>query len=132
MAKKSEAKAHTARRSAGELLANWRGAERDSAAAETAASLAKLVLDNAMAVEEAATATKQAADAASEASQRAIELSKQARKLAMLAAETAQMQLSEAEGSRARSNHATTAAHEIEAETRQEFLDAQSEGFPKE
>jgi hypothetical protein len=117
--------------SAGELLGDWRGAERDSVAARLAASVADIALKAASAVEEAAQETEAAAKAALEAADRAQVAADRARRAAHQAAEAAQLLSAAAEGDKVRANHAVEEADTAATTARDRFHDAENQGFPK-
>jgi len=125
------AKEPEAHKSAGELLANWRSAERDTIASHAAATVANFALEAAVAADEAATEVEAAAMAAAEAVERARAAAVRARTAALQAAEAAKMAHATAEGDKARTNHNEKTAHLAEEVARDRFHQAQSEGFPK-
>ena len=110
--------------SAAELLADWRGAERDTAAAKVAATVANLAARSAIATEEAALATEDAALAALDAATRAKSAADRARKAASQAAEAAQILNATAEGDQVRAGLVLTDAELAEKEARDRFYDA--------
>jgi hypothetical protein len=116
---------------AGELLADWRAAERDAVAARDAAHIAALALTAAEAAEEAAMEVEAAAEAAAEAVERARAAATRARRAAAEAAEAAKTALTSAQGDQVRAGVSVTEAEEAESEARDRFHDAESKGFPK-
>ena len=92
--------------SASELLGDWRAAERDTAAARSAASVAALALEAAAAAEEAAEETEVAIRTALEAVERAKAAADHAKEAASHAAEAAQLLSATAEVDKVRANHA--------------------------
>ena len=116
---------------AGELLADWRAAERDTLAARDAANIAALALAAAEAAEEAATEVEAAAEAAAEAVDRARTAATRARRAAAEAAEAAMTALTSAQGDQVRARLTVTDAEAAEGQARDRFHDAESKGFPK-
>ena len=116
---------------AGELLADWRAAERDAVAARDAAHIAALALAAAEAAEEAATEVEAAAEAASEAVERARSAAGRARRAAAQAAEAATSALTSAQGDQVRARQSVTEAEVAEDKARDLFHEAESKGFPK-
>jgi hypothetical protein len=117
--------------SAAELLGDWRGAERDTAAAKAAASIAALALRAANAAEEAALATETAVKAAQEAAERAQLATDHARNAATQAAEAAQLLSATAAGDIRDASHAVSEAEEAETTARDRYQEAAKEGFPR-
>ena len=117
--------------SAAELLADWRSAARDSVAARSAASVAKLALEAAAAAEEAASEVETAANAALEAVERARAAAGRARAAALRAGEAAQTAFATAEGDAARATQTIEESERAEIEARDRFHDAEQQGFPK-
>ena len=118
-------------KSAAELLADWRAAGRDTAAAHAAASVAELALKAAAAAEEAAVEVEAAAQAARDAVERAMGAAARAKRAASEAAESASVYLAGAEADKVRANHVSEVAEEAEAAARDRFHEAQAEDFPK-
>jgi hypothetical protein len=116
---------------AAELLANWRAAGRDTAAAKTASEVASLALEAAKAADEAAAETEAAASAAASAVDQALKAAASAKRAAEHAAKAAHILLASAEGDKVRANHDLDAAQEAEAQTRKEFHDSELQGFPR-
>ena len=107
---------------AGELLADWRAAERDTLAARDAAHIAALALAAAEAAEEAATEVEAAAEAAAEAVERARSAATRARRAAAEAAEAAKTALTSAQGDQVREApvvQPAAALHELRPEIAQ-------------
>jgi len=110
--------------SAAELLANWRAAERDRAAALDTATTASLAVEAATRAAHAARETAAAARLSLEAAQRA----------AMAARETADaadVLSAAAVRERAEADEAVTSAESAEIEAKGVFHDAQRKGFPR-
>jgi hypothetical protein len=118
--------------SAAELLADWRSAERDSAAAHEAASVAARAVTAAAAAEEAATEAEAAALEATDAAARAKEAAERAKAATSQAAEAAQLAASTTEDDQARADQTVEDADRAEREARDRFHSAQDDGFPKE
>jgi hypothetical protein len=116
---------------AAELLAEWRAAGRDTAAAEAASEVARLALEAAQAADEAASETEAAASAAAAAVDQALKAAASAKRAAEHAANAAHILLASAEGDKVRANHDLEAAREAESKTRQEFHDSELQGFPR-
>lgn len=117
--------------SASELLADWRSAERDTVAAQTASRIATLALAAAEAAEEAANAVEVAASSAAEAVETARTAASRARKAAAEAAEAAQLAFASAEGDEARAGVDVQKAEARETAARDAFHKAEDQGFPK-
>jgi hypothetical protein len=110
--------------SAAELLAKWRAAERDHAAAVESASVASLASDAAQRAAHAARETADAARLSLEAAQRAERAARETAGAAdVLSAATAREQ--------ALTDEAVTASEAAETEARDAFQNAQQKGFPK-
>lgn len=122
----------TDRHSAAELLGDWRAAERDTAAAKSAASVAALALRAASAAGEAAREAEAAVKAALDAAERAKIAADRAKKAATQAAEAAQLLATSAESDTSRANHAVVEAESAETVARDRFHEAEGKGFPKE
>ena len=118
-------------KSAAELLDDWRAAERDTAAARAASSIAALALESAIAADEAAVETEVAANAAQEAAERARLAANRAKAAATHAAEAARLLSETAQADRVEANHAIEEAAGAETAARDRYHDAASEGFPK-
>ena len=118
--------------SAAELLADWRGAKRDTAAADAAAEVARLALEAAKAADEAAAETEEAATAAADAVERAMKAAASAKRSAAHAARAAQILMASAEGDTARAIQEVETAHEAEAAAGERFHKAEERGFPRE
>lgn len=121
----------TKNESAGELLADWRSASRDTVAARAAASVARLALAAAEAAEEAANEVEAAATSASQAVDRARAAAIRAREAAAQAAEAAQIALASAEGDKARAAGDVARAEAAETAARERFHEAENKGFPR-
>jgi hypothetical protein len=117
--------------SAAELLGDWRAAERDTAAAKTAATIAGLALKTAKAAEQAAAESEAAAKSALEAAERANVAADRAINAASQAAEAAHLLSATAQVDKAEANHAVDEAVEAETAAHNRYHDAASEGFPK-
>ncbi|MBA3688893.1 MAG: hypothetical protein H0W81_08705 [Chloroflexi bacterium] len=117
--------------SAAELLADWRGAKRDTAAANVAAEVATLALEAARASDEAALETEAAANAAAEAVKQALAAAASARRAAAHAAQAAQMLLASAEGDKVRAIEDVGEAKRAETAAGDRFHEAQEGGFPR-
>jgi hypothetical protein len=115
---------------AGELLADWRAAGRDTAAAEAASEVATLALEAAKAADGAASETEAAATAAASAVDQALKAAASAKRAAEHAANAARILLASAEGDKVRANHDLEVAKEAEDRTRKEFHDSELQGFP--
>jgi hypothetical protein len=118
--------------SASELLADWRSAERDSAAAHQAASVAARAVTAAAAAETAAMEAETAAREATDAAARAKEAAERAKAAASLAAEAAQIAATTTEEDQARADQTVLDADHAEEGARDRFHKAQEGGFPKE
>jgi hypothetical protein len=116
---------------AAELLSQWRSAERDTAAAKAAESIAGLAVEAAEAAETAAVKAEKAAEAAMAAADRAKDAAALARKAASDAAQGALTAGERAAGDEARASQDVTTAEEAEGVARDRFLDAQGKGFRK-
>ena len=114
---------------AAELLGDWRAAERDTVAAEAAATVAALTVAAGAAAEEAAMEAEAAARAAMDAALRAKDAAARAKSAAAHAAEAAQMAAVNAEGDKARADQAVTVAAHVEDEARDRFHEAEAKGF---
>lgn len=117
--------------SAAELLAQWRGAKRDSAAATTAAEVATLALEAAQAADEAASETEVAALAAAGAVKQALLAASSAKRAVAHAARAAQILLAFAEGDKARAKHDVEEAQDAEEAAGKRFHTAEQRGFPR-
>lgn len=91
--------------SGAELLADWRGAKRDLAAATTAAEVATLALEAAQAADGAASETEAAALAAADRVEQALRAASSAKRAAAHAARAAQILVASAEGDKALAQH---------------------------
>lgn len=111
--------------SAADLLAEWRAAERDHAAAIESAGVAGLA---AKAAERAAHAARETADAA----KLSLEAAQRAERAARETAEAADILRAGAAKERTLADEAVTAAEAAETVARDAFHDAQRQGFPKE
>jgi len=127
VAKEKDADHH----SAAELLGDWRAAERDTAAAKSAASVAALALRAASAAGEAALEAEAAVKAALDAAERAQIAADRAKHAATQAAEAAHLLATSAESDQARANHAVVEAESAETDARDRFHEAEGRGFPK-
>jgi len=109
-------KADTSKKSgsgrAAALLGDWRAAERDRAAAVSAAEVALRALAAAQAAEEAASQSDESARAAESAVRLAMQAAENARKAALAAKDLATILSGTAEGDKLRANHAVEVADE--------------------
>jgi hypothetical protein len=110
--------------SAADLLADWRAAERDHAAAIESASVASLA---AAAAERAAHAARETADAA----KLSLEAAKRAERAAHETADAADVLSAAAGKDRSMAGDALTAAGAAETKAKDAFHEAQRKGFPK-
>ena len=117
---------------AAELLADWRAAGRDTAAAKAASEVAKLALAAAKAADEAASETEAAATAAAAAVEQALRAAASAKRAAEHAANAAHILIASAEGDQVRASHDLEEAKKAEEKTRREFHDSELQGFPRE
>ena len=124
----TEPKKHT---TAAELLADWRSAGRDTAAAHAAEKVAEMALVAAVQAEEAADQVEVAVAAAMDAVGRAQAAANRARVAALHAAESAHLTLTTAEGDRARAGQEVQEAEAAEAEARDRYRGASDKGFPR-
>jgi hypothetical protein len=111
--------------SAAELLANWRAAERDHAAALESAGVAGLAANAAQRAAKAAHETAEAARLSLEAAQRAEHAARETAEAAEVLSATATEEQSLADSA---VNEAATA----ETDAKDAFQEAQRQGFPKE
>lgn len=116
---------------AAELIADWRAAGRDTAAAKAAAEVADLALVTARTANQAASEAEVAAHMTAEAAQRALEASTSAKRAAVGASEAAQHFLSIAEGDKVRADYVVEEAEAAEEEAGDRFHKAQQRGFTK-
>ena len=123
----ADPKKHT---SAADLLADWRSAGRDTAAAHAAEKVAEMALIAAAHAEEAADEVAIAAAAALEAVDRAQIAANRARAAALQAGEAAHLALSAAEGDRVRASEDAQDAEAAEAEAQERYRGASEKGFP--
>lgn len=117
--------------SGSDLLGDWRAAQRDTAAARTAASVAALAVAAAAGAEEAAQDTEAAAGAATEAAARAKLAAERAKKAAGQAAGAALLTTVTTEGDQARADQAISKAEKAETEARERFQANEKKGYPK-
>ena len=108
-----------------ELLGDWRAAQRDTAAAESAASVAGHALAAAAAAEEAALEAEVAAKAALEAANRASAAVDRAKRAVAQIAEAVQLAVATAEGDKVRANHDVATSAAAESSARDRFHDAE-------
>ena len=113
-------------KTAAELLADWRAAERDTIAAGQGSKVATLALEAAAAAEEAASEVEMAAAAATEAVERARSAAMRARTAAAQAATAAHLALATAEGNQLRANQDLESAQHAESAARDRFHEAQN------
>ena len=111
--------------SAARLLANWRAAERDHAAAVESAGVAGLA---AAAAERAANAARETADAA----KLSLEAAQRADKAARETADAADVLSAATSRERAVADEAVSPARPAETAAKDAFHEAQRKGFPKE
>ena len=123
----AEPKSHT---SAADLLADWRSAGRDTAAAHAAQKVAEMALVAAAHAEEAADEVAIAAAAALEAVDRAQIAANRARAAALQAGEAAHLALTTAEGDRVRASEHVQDTEAAEAEAHERYRGASEKGFP--
>jgi hypothetical protein len=116
---------------ASELLADWRAAGRDTAAAMAASEVASLTLEAAKAADDAASETEAAATAAASAVELALKAAASAKRAAQYAANAAHVLIASAEGDKVRASHQLEEAKKAEEKTRLEFHDSQLQGFPQ-
>ena len=110
--------------SAAELLANWRAAERDRAAAVESAGVAGLAVEAAQRAARAAQETAEAARLSLEAAQRADHAARET-------ADAANVLSASASHEQSLANTAVSEAMAAESEAKDAFQDAQRQGFPK-
>ena len=110
--------------SAADLLATWRAAERDHAAALESAGVAALAAE---AAERAAHAARETADAA----RLSLEAAQRAERAARETADAATVLSGAAAHERSIADAAVTASETAETDARDAFQDAQRRGFPK-
>jgi len=108
-----------------ELRIEWRAAEHDTLAAQTAATVAELAVAAASAAAAAAMESQAAARAAIDASDRARAAAESARQAATAAAEVAQGATIAAEGDHARADRVVESTEAAETEARERFQAAQ-------
>ena len=111
--------------SAAELLANWRAAERDHAAAIESAGVAGLAAEAAKRATKAAHETAEAARLSLEAAQRAEHAARETAEAAAVLSATAVEEQSLAD-------NAVSEAQTAETDAKDAFQNAQRQGFPKE
>ncbi|HEY8921676.1 MAG TPA: hypothetical protein VIN32_03485 [Candidatus Limnocylindria bacterium] len=116
---------------ASELLADWRSAGRDTAAAKAASKVANLALQAAMAADEAASETEAAARAAASAVDQALKAAASAKRAAERAATAARILIASAEGDQVRANQDLEQAEDAEESAGDEFHEAEKLGFPR-
>ena len=110
--------------SAASLLANWRAAERDHAAAVESAGVADLA---SAAAERAAHAARETAEAA----KLSLEAAQRADKAARETAEAADVLSAATSREKAVADEAVSSTRAAETEAKDAFHDAQRKGFPK-
>ena len=110
--------------SAAELLANWRAAERDHAAAIESAGVAGLAVEAAQRAAKAALETAEAARLSLDAAQRANHAAQET-------ADAANVLSASASKEQSLADTALSEAETAEIEAKDAFQDAQREGFPK-
>jgi hypothetical protein len=110
--------------SAADLLANWRAAERDHAAAVESAGVADLASE---AAERAAHAARETADAA----KLSLEAAQRADKAARETADAADVLSAATSREKAAANEAVSSTRAAETEAMDAFHEAQRKGFPK-
>ena len=116
---------------AAELLSQWRSAERDTAAARAAESIAALAVEAAEIAETAAAQAEKAADVAMQAAIGAKDAAALARQAASEAAKGALSAGMQAAGEEARASQDVSTAEDAEGLARDRFQEAQSRGFQK-
>jgi hypothetical protein len=110
--------------SAAELLANWRAAERDRAAAVESAGVGALAVEAAKRASHAALETAEAARLSLEAAQRAAHAARETADAAEVLSATTAREQSDLDA-------AVINADAAETEAKNAFQDAQRQGFPK-
>jgi hypothetical protein len=110
--------------SAAELLANWRAAERDHAAATESAGVAALASEAAQRAANAAHETAEAARLSLEAAQRAAHAARETADAANVLSSTTSQEQSLADT-------ALSEAKTAESDARKAFQEAQRQGFPR-
>ena len=118
-------------RSAKELLADWRAADREGQAARTAAEVAALTVESADAAKAAAAEAESAVRSAAAAVERAKDASDLAKDAAGHASQAAQMIYAAAQKDEDRTAEGVREAETEERRAAGAFHDAQAEGFPK-
>jgi hypothetical protein len=116
---------------AAELLSQWRSAERDTAAARAAESIAAMAVEAAELAETAAAKAEKAAEVAMEAAINAKDAAALARQAASEAAEGALSAGMQAAGEEERASQDVSTAEDAEGRARDRFQEAQSRGFQK-
>ena len=114
---------------AAELLSTWRAAERDTAGARLAESVAAAAVEAAVEAESAAAKAESAAAAAIEAADQAKAAAVLARDAARRAAEGAATAETRAEDDEARAGQKVADAEQAERDARDRFHEAESRGF---
>ena len=120
------------KQNAASLLGTWRAAERDTAAAKAAQTVAEMALASAHAAEQAAKETEVAAFAALDAAKSAQAAAARAKSAATQAAEAAAILSAGAEGDKARANQALNTAETAEGDAREKFHEAERKAFERE
>lgn len=114
---------------AAELLSKWRAAERDTAGARLAESVARAAAEAAVEAESAAAKAESAAAAAMEAADQAKNAALLARDAARRAAEGAATAETRAEGDETRAGQNVANAEQVETDARDRFHEAERSGF---
>jgi hypothetical protein len=128
-AKEGESREVAADVSLATLLADWRAAERDTAAAKSAASVAALAESAAAAAAEASSEATTAANAANQAARRASDAANVARKAAQSLSDDSVMASAKAGGDRVRAKEAVTEAEGAERVARVRYHTAEPAKF---
>ena len=116
---------------AAELLSQWRSAERDTAAAREAESIAAMAVEAAELAETAAAKAEKAAEVAMQAAIQAKDAAALARQAASEAAQGALSAGKQAVGEEERASQDVTSAEDAEGKARDRFQEAQGRGFQK-
>ena len=116
---------------AADLLSRWRSAERDTAAARTAETIAAMAVKAAEIAETAAAKAEKAADLAMQAAVQARDAAALARQAASDAAQGALTAGMHAAGEEERASQDVSTAEKAEDQARERFKEAQDRGFQK-
>jgi hypothetical protein len=110
--------------SVSELLAGWRGAQRDSIAARNAAEVARRAMKAAVEADEAATEAQEAAHLAVMAADKATEAARKAKRAAIQVLEDGRLLLASAQGDVARAEIEVRDADAAEKRAHRRFNEA--------